>query len=403
MTAFHPVRRPLGCDYDREQAARVPTRGQKVRVNADDQLAAADDDIVELVPVVRRVVAARIRDPHVVEDLVQETLTRVVASRDRVEGTDLAPYAVTTARNLVASYAERNDRARRNAHRLVEIDLPESPADGLLREENRSAMQAALAQLSEPERDVLVAHEIHGRSTAALAEDRETTPGAVAAQLARIRAKLRVEYLLVDEQVEPPTDQCRAVLRAISAADSRRARELDADRHLLACTSCARLSKVLVRRRVAKAPSEEVRVAVGRDSDVVDARQRGREVATKAGFSATDCTIIATAISEVARNIVKFAHRGEVTIGVVRQGGQTAVRVIARDVGPGIPDLALALQEGYSTYEGLGLGLPGCRRLMDEFDVESDVGVGTTVTMTKWNTAARSPAGTPQRTQEDKA
>ena len=90
-------------------------------------------------------------------------------------------------------------------------------------------------------------------------------------------------------------------------------------------------------------------------------------------------------------------------MGVVRQGGQTAVRVIARDVGPGIPDLALALQEGYSTYEGLGLGLPGCRRLMDEFDIESDVGVGTTVTMTKWHTAARSPAGTPQRTQEEKA
>jgi anti-sigma regulatory factor (Ser/Thr protein kinase) len=263
-------------------------------------------------------------------------------------------------------------------------------------------MQAALGQLSEPERDVLVAHEIYGRSTAALAEDRDTTPGAVAAQLARIRAKLRVEYLLVHEQVEPPTDQCRAVLRAISAADRRRERELDANGHLLACSCCSRLSKVLARRRVARPPSEEVRVAVGRDSDVVTARQNGREVAATAGFSATDCTIIATAISEVARNIVKFAHRGEATIGVVRHRGVTGVRVVARDVGPGIPDLTLALQEGYSTYEGLGLGLPGCRRLMDEFDIESEVGTGTTVTMTKWNSSAQSPGGTSQRKQEEK-
>jgi RNA polymerase sigma factor (sigma-70 family) len=373
-----------------------------VLVSADDRLTAAEDDILELVPVVRRVVAARIREPDVVEDLVQETLARVVASRDRVQGADLAPYAVVTARNLVASHAERNDRARRNAHRLVDVDLPEGPGDGLLRQEDRSAMQAALAQLSEPERDVLVAHEIHGRTTAALAEDRATTPGAVAAQLARVRAKLRVEYLLVHEQVEPPTDQCRAVLRAISARDRRRERELDANGHLLSCGPCSRLSRVLVRRRVAKAPSDEVRVAVARDSDVVMARQQGREVAMAAGFSATDCTIIATAISEVARNIVKFAHRGEATIGVVRDEGNAGVRVVARDVGPGIPDVALALQEGYSTYEGLGLGLPGCRRLMDEFDVESEIGQGTTVTMTKWNSSARSTTGATRSAQKEK-
>jgi RNA polymerase sigma factor (sigma-70 family) len=373
-----------------------------VRVNPDHQPAPADDDIVELVPVVRRVVAARIRDPHVVEDLVQETLARVVASRDRVEGTDLAPYAAVTARNLVASHAERNDRARRNAHRLVDVGLPEGPGEGLLRAEDRAAMQAALAQLSEPERDVLVAHEIHGRTTAALAEDRATTPGAVAAQLARVRAKLRVEYLLVHEQIDPPTDQCRAVLRAVSAADRRRERELDASGHLLACGCCSRLSRLLVRRRTAKTPSEEVCVPVGHDSDVVAARLKGREVAGLAGFSATDCTIIATAISEVTRNIVKFAHRGEVTIAVVHDHEKAGVRVLARDVGPGIADVTLALQEGYSTYEGLGLGLPGCRRLMDEFDIESEVGNGTIVTMTKWNSSTQRLGGTTQRTQEEK-
>jgi RNA polymerase sigma factor (sigma-70 family) len=379
-------------------------------VTADDQLndtgdtdtdTDTDTDIVELVPVIRRVVAARIRDPHVVDDLVQETLARVVASRERVEGNELAPYAAVTARNLVASYAERNDRARRNAHRLVELDLTEGPGDGLLRQEDRSAVQAALAELSEPERDVLIAHEIHGRTTAALAEDRETTPGAVAAQLARVRAKLRVEYLLIREQVEPPTDECRAVLRAISARDRRRARELDARGHLLGCDCCSRLSALLVSRRPQQPESDETCVPVSKDADVVSARQQGRDVAAKAGFSATDCTIIATAISEVARNIVKFAQRGEVLVSVVRDDDRTGLRVVARDVGPGIPDLTQALQEGYSTYQGLGLGLPGCQRLMDDFDIGSDVGKGTTVTMTKWSSQPRPPHPA-QPTQEDR-
>jgi RNA polymerase sigma factor (sigma-70 family) len=367
-------------------------------VSVDDPATAADDEgVVGLLPVVRRVVAARIRDPHVVDDLVQETLTRVMAARGRVEGDDLAPYAVVTAKNLVASYAERNDRARRNAPRLLEVDVGDRPDDDLLRQEDRSAVQAALARLSEPERDVLLAHELEGQSTAALAEGRESTPGAVAAQLARIRAKLRVEYLLVLEQIEPPTDQCRAVLRAVSANDRRRERELDADAHVLRCPCCTRLSPALVGRRSARTTtSEEVRVATSRDSDVVAARQRGREIAAKTGFSATDCTIIATAISEIARNIVKFARHGEVVIDVVHGAGRSGVKVVARDVGPGIPDVTQALQEGYTTYQGLGLGLPGCRRLMDEFDIVSEVGKGTTVIMTKWNLRA-----TARRTEQE--
>jgi RNA polymerase sigma factor (sigma-70 family) len=366
---------------------------------ADPPAEAADDGIVALAGVVRRVVAARVRDPHVVDDLVQETLTRVFASREGVRGPDLEPYAVVTARNLIASHAERSDRARRNVHRLVDVDAPERPVDGLLREEDRTTVQAALARLSEAERTMLVAHEVHGETTAALAEDRDSTPGAVAAQLARTRAKLRVEYLLVSEQVQPPTDQCRPVLRAISARDRRRQRELDAGRHLLECNCCARLSRPLSGRRTEHGP-DVVSVPVGRDADVVTARLRGREVAAPAGFSATDCTIIATAISEVARNIVKFASRGEVLIGTVRDAGGTGVSVVARDAGPGISDVARALQDGYSTYQGLGLGLPGCRRLMDEFDIESEVGVGTTVTMTKWRWQ-RTTVTTPRRTQEE--
>jgi len=368
-------------------------------LSVGEQSAEPDDDIVGLVPVVRRVVAARIRDPYLVEDLVQETLARVVASRDRVEGNDLAPYAVVTARNLIASHAERSDRARRNAHLLVDVDLSERPGDGLLRQEDRSAVQMALAHLSEAERELLVAHEVQGASTSALAEHRGTTPGAVAAQLARTRAKLRVEYLLIHEKVDPPTDQCRPVLRALSAGDRRRARELDAGGHLLACAVCSRLTAALNGQRATRPDEGAVRVPIGRDADVVEARQKGREVAGPVGFSATDQTIIATAISEVARNIVKFASRGEVLIEVVHAEERDGVRVVARDAGPGIPDVARALEDGYSTYEGLGLGLPGCRRLMDDFSIESTPGEGTTVTMTKWNlrTPGTFPRGTGRR------
>ena len=135
---------------------------------------------------------------------------------------------------------------------------------------------------------------------------------------------------------------------------------------------------------------------ISKDADVVTARQKGKEIAVPLGFSATDCTIIATAISEVARNIVKFARRGEVMIDVVEDHKQNGVLVVARDAGPGIPDVDRALEDGYSTYQGLGLGLPGCRRIMDDFQLESTPGEGTTVTMKKW---IRRGPGSGQRAQ----
>ena len=245
------------------------------------------------------------------------------------------------------------------AHLLVEVDAAERPGDGLLRQEDRAAVQAALARLSEPERELLVAHEVDGETTATLASQRGTTAGAVAAQLARIRAQLRVEYLLVHESVEPPTDRCRPVLRAISAADRRRIRELDAHGHLLGCSTCAALARSLTTRSPARSTSPEVHVPISKDADVVTARQKGKEIAAPLGFSTTDCTIIATAISEVARNIVKFARRGEVMIDVVQAKGKDGVRVVARDAGPGIPDLDRALEDGYSTYRRSGTRAAG--------------------------------------------
>ena len=128
----------------------------------------------------------------------------------------------------------------------------------------------------------------------------------------------------------------------------------------------------------------ESRIAIERETDIVTARQAGRQIAAAAGFSMTDQTLIATAISEVARNIVIYAQRGEVLVKRVDELGRTGVEVVARDDGPGIESIELAMKDGYSTKRSLGLGLPGARRLMDDFHLVSELGHGTTVTMKKW-------------------
>lgn len=120
------------------------------------------------------------------------------------------------------------------------------------------------------------------------------------------------------------------------------------------------------------------------DSDIVTARQKGRELATQLGFVSTDLALIATAISELARNIVLYAKRGEIILNLAEDGSRRGIAVTARDEGPGIVDIEQALRQGYSTSGSLGLGLPGVRRLMDEFDIVSQVDRGTTVAVKKW-------------------
>jgi serine/threonine-protein kinase RsbT len=130
--------------------------------------------------------------------------------------------------------------------------------------------------------------------------------------------------------------------------------------------------------------SDEVHIEVECDADIVPARAGGRALASRLGFSRTDATLIATAISEVARNIVVHAGRGEIVVRREDGTDRYGVVVIARDSGPGIPDVAAAMEEGHGTKGGFGLGLPGARRIMDDFDIESALGRGTTVTMRKW-------------------
>jgi serine/threonine-protein kinase RsbT len=126
-------------------------------------------------------------------------------------------------------------------------------------------------------------------------------------------------------------------------------------------------------------------IPIESDADVVTARQRARQMAGDLELTSTDQTLLATAISEVARNITAYAKRGEVSLELVRDGaGRRGIRVVAHDDGPGIADLERALTDGYTTGGGLGLGLPGSRRLVDDFDIQTAPGQGTRVTLVKW-------------------
>jgi serine/threonine-protein kinase RsbT len=131
----------------------------------------------------------------------------------------------------------------------------------------------------------------------------------------------------------------------------------------------------------------DIRVAIRTDADVVTARQEARALGAELGFTSTDLTLLATAISEVARNITAYAGEGEVALRVLQNSGREGIEVVATDAGPGIEDVELAMQDGFTTGSGLGLGLPGTRRLVDEFDLQTTLGAGTTVRLVKWNRA----------------
>lgn len=128
----------------------------------------------------------------------------------------------------------------------------------------------------------------------------------------------------------------------------------------------------------------EIRLPILNEIDIVAARQEGRALGSTLGFSGSELTLIATAISEIARNIVAYAGEGSITLSIVGAPPKRGLLVLAEDKGPGIADVSLAMQDGYSTGRSLGLGLPGSKRLMDEFEIESALGKGTVIRMIKW-------------------
>jgi serine/threonine-protein kinase RsbT len=134
---------------------------------------------------------------------------------------------------------------------------------------------------------------------------------------------------------------------------------------------------------VSWAPAE-LWLPIREEADVAIARKHARDVAAQAGLSEVAAYALATAISEIASNIVVHAGAGELVLSADSRGGRRGVVVLARDAGPGIPELERAMQDGYSTANGLGLGLPSARRLVDEFELNSEVGRGTIVVLKKW-------------------
>jgi RNA polymerase sigma factor (sigma-70 family) len=200
-----------------------------------------DEPLADVEAVVRRTLAARTRDQHLVEDLTQETLARLTGTEHRFSRDAKRAYAVVTARNLLASHYRRQSVHGRHVHRLLDDKGPDDPAQAMLDKEESDAMTSALSELDPADRDLLLRHEVSGTDLATLAGEANVTSGAIAMRLARARANLRLEFLLAFRRMQLPTKHCRPVLLAFAVGDRRRQAQLDADEHVRTCSACAQL------------------------------------------------------------------------------------------------------------------------------------------------------------------
>jgi RNA polymerase sigma factor (sigma-70 family) len=205
-------------------------------------------DVLAIEPVIRRVVAARVANPSDVDDLVQDSLERLLGAHGRLAPETVLPYGIVTARNVVTSHMRTATRRATMIPLILDPQEPDRPEEKVLVSETHTAMDTALSRLSAEERADILAY--YDASPAPDGGTREAS-GALRVRIARIRAKLRLEYLLAFRHVDLPSEQCRRVLLAISAGDTRRQRALQAGQHLLYCTTCATLSEPLSKRSVA--------------------------------------------------------------------------------------------------------------------------------------------------------
>jgi DNA-directed RNA polymerase specialized sigma24 family protein len=200
------------------------------------------EQIAALAPGLRRYAAARHVEVAAVDDLVQETIARLLEVRTRLDLATLFAYALAVLTNLDRSRRRGDDVARRHRHRLLDLDGPASADDEVIRGEQLEALRRALDALAPDVQQLLVAH------YAPAADPTTSTSGAQAARLARARAKLRLEYLLALRHVTLPEQRCRAVLVAISERNTRRQTELGAGSHITTCPTCMSLADPLLRR-----------------------------------------------------------------------------------------------------------------------------------------------------------
>lgn len=207
------------------------------------------DDVAALQDVIRRVIAARVSDHQLVEDLTQETLAQVLAAHLPTDPGARQGYAIVAAPNLVTSHGRRDAMRARHAHLLVEPDNVDSPEHIALRREEAAALATAMQRLPQDERELLLRHEVRGDELATIATDTDTTSGATAMRLGRARALLRLEYVLAFRRINLPSDACRPVLLALSTGDRRQQRRVRTAQHLEHCSTCAELAAPLTQRR----------------------------------------------------------------------------------------------------------------------------------------------------------
>ena len=210
-------------------------------------VAPSDEELQHVAVVIRRVALGRGMTSDAAEDVAQETLGRLLVALPRLTPDARLPFALTTAGNLIVDAFRRTQRDKKHQHRLLERDESGPEADYLAAEES-AAVRVALGQLSHSDRQLVIDHS-DGSSMLELAAASQSTPSAVAARLARTRARLRLDYLLALRRVSLPDSECRRVLLAISAADTRRQRALDAAGHLSRCRTCTDLIPPLAERR----------------------------------------------------------------------------------------------------------------------------------------------------------
>jgi RNA polymerase sigma factor (sigma-70 family) len=198
------------------------------------------DALADVGTAVRRALSARTGDGHLIDDLTQETLLRV-ANTDALTDDERRAYAVVTARNLLISHHRHRSVQDRHLHQLVEHGDGADPEQQTIDEEEADAVKSALGRVHPDERDLLVRHEVSGTNLATLAGEAGVSSGAIAMRLARARANLRLEFLLVFRRLTLPGDQCRPVLLALAIGDQRRQAQLGAAEHVEICPVCAAL------------------------------------------------------------------------------------------------------------------------------------------------------------------
>ena len=208
----------------------------------------ADEVLVEVNHIVRAVITARVRDPYLVDDLTQETLVRVTSARPRLADSAVRPYAIVTARNVIATHFRAEGVAGRHAHRLVDHHRNDGPESVALAREETDAIAVALRRLQPAERELLLQYEAGDVDLDTLAADRTTSLASIAMRLSRARAVLRLEFLLAFRHIQLPKASCRAVLLALSTGDRRRQNDLNVAGHLLHCPTCSGLARPVAER-----------------------------------------------------------------------------------------------------------------------------------------------------------